>query len=49
VVTGLMFINEDLPEMHSISETAPEPLTGMAFEDLNPGSKALADLQEKMR
>jgi 2-oxoglutarate ferredoxin oxidoreductase subunit beta len=49
VVTGLMFINEDLPEMHTISETATQPLTQMQFESLNPGSEALKTLQKGMR
>ena len=49
VVTGLMFINEDLPEMHTISETAAQPLTQAKFESLNPGSDALKDLQKGMR
>jgi 2-oxoglutarate ferredoxin oxidoreductase subunit beta len=49
VVTGLMFINQGLPEMHAISETAVEPLAHSDFEALNPGSEALADLQKGMR
>ncbi len=49
VVTGLMFINENLPEMHDISETAELPLTHIAFNELNPGSQALAELQKRMR
>ncbi len=49
VVTGLMFMNQGLPEMHAISETAVQPLTHMDFETLNPGSQALADLQKGLR
>jgi 2-oxoglutarate/2-oxoacid ferredoxin oxidoreductase subunit beta len=49
VVTGLMFINEDLPELHAISGTAKTPLTRMSYEDLNPGSAALAELQKRLR
>ena len=49
VVTGLLFIDEGLPEMHSISKTEATPLAHRDFEDLNPGSEALARLQKGMR
>ena len=49
VVTGLLYINEDLPEMHAISKSEAEPLSTRAHEDLVPGSQALADLQKGMR
>jgi 2-oxoglutarate ferredoxin oxidoreductase subunit beta len=49
VVTGLLFLDETLPEMHDISGTAAEPLMKMPYEDLNPGSDALARLQQRMR
>jgi 2-oxoglutarate ferredoxin oxidoreductase subunit beta len=49
VVTGLLFINGDLPEMHDIYDTAAKPMKDFAFEDLSPGSEALAKLQSRMR
>jgi 2-oxoglutarate ferredoxin oxidoreductase subunit beta len=49
VVTGLMFINEELPELHTISGTARKPLTHTSFDELNPGSAALAKLQQRLR
>ena len=49
VVTGLLYINEDLPEMHAISRTEDRPLASRAYEDLSPGAGALAKLQESMR
>ncbi|HET6593451.1 MAG TPA: 2-oxoacid:ferredoxin oxidoreductase subunit beta [Xanthomonadales bacterium] len=49
VVTGLLFINEDLPEMHEIAGTRQGALTALPFETLNPGSAALAELQRRMR
>jgi 2-oxoglutarate ferredoxin oxidoreductase subunit beta len=49
VVTGLMFINEGLPEMHTISETATQPLARADFDSLNPGSEALKTLQKGLR
>jgi len=49
VVTGLLFINEYLPEMHDIYGTTTTALTEIGFDQLNPGSAALAKLQERMR
>jgi 2-oxoglutarate ferredoxin oxidoreductase subunit beta len=49
VVTGLLFIDEELPEMHVISKTEEFPLAGREFGDLSPGSEALAKLQKGMR
>jgi len=49
VVTGLLFIDEDLPEMHRISKTEEFPLAGRGYEDLSPGAEALARLQKGMR
>ncbi len=49
VVTGLLYIDEDLPEMHAIAQTEAEPLSGRAFSDLSPGAAALAKLQKGMR
>lgn len=48
VVTGLLFINEDLPDMHAIYGTTPVPLKDIGFDELNPGAEALADLQRRM-
>ena len=49
VVTGLLFINEDIPLVHDIQGTSAQPLTEKEFSSLNPGSKALAKLQNRMR
>ena len=49
VVTGLLFINENLPLVHDVSGTSSEPLTQKEFERLNPGSEALARLQKRLR
>jgi 2-oxoglutarate ferredoxin oxidoreductase subunit beta len=49
VVTGLLFINAELPEMHGIYRTSDTPLKDLEFEKLNPGSEALAKLQARMR
>jgi 2-oxoglutarate ferredoxin oxidoreductase subunit beta len=49
VVTGLLFINEDMPLVHDIAGTTDRPLTEVEYASLSPGSKALARLQERMR
>ncbi|QOC23861.1 2-oxoacid:ferredoxin oxidoreductase subunit beta [Wenzhouxiangella sp. AB-CW3] len=49
VVTGLLYLDQDLPEFHQLSGTARQPLRDTGFEHLNPGADALETLQEKMR
>ena len=49
VVTGLLYINAELPEMHKIYRTSATPMKDVEFEELNPGSEALAKLQAGMR
>ncbi|MDT8439131.1 MAG: 2-oxoacid:ferredoxin oxidoreductase subunit beta [Wenzhouxiangellaceae bacterium] len=49
VVTGLLYLNKDLPSFHQIAGTAEQPLTKFAYEDLNPGADALRELQKSLR
>ena len=49
VVTGLLYINAELPEMHRIYRTSEIPMKDLEFEKLVPGSEALAKLQARMR
>lgn len=49
VVTGLLYINPELPDMHDIYKTTKQPLRDISFDKLNPGSEALAKLQARMR
>ena len=49
VVTGLLYINAELPEMHRIYRTSKTPMKDLEFDKLNPGSDALAKLQARMR
>ena len=49
VVTGLLYINSELPDMHRIYRTSETPMKDLEFETLNPGSEALAKLQARMR
>ena len=49
IVTGLLYIDETLPDMHECNKTVGTPLVDLPFEDLCPGSDALASLQERYR
>lgn len=49
IPTGLLFIDEALPDMHTIAETAKKPLRDYDYADLTPGSAALEKLQRSMR
>ena len=49
IVTGLLFIDQNVPDMHEQSRTMSKPLKDMEYADLNPGSAALAELQKRMK
>ncbi|PKL95215.1 MAG: 2-oxoglutarate ferredoxin oxidoreductase subunit beta [Gammaproteobacteria bacterium HGW-Gammaproteobacteria-8] len=49
VVTGLLYLNAELPSFHQIAGTAARPLTQFSHAELNPGAEALQRLQRAMR
>ncbi|MEX1256336.1 MAG: 2-oxoacid:ferredoxin oxidoreductase subunit beta [Gemmatimonadota bacterium] len=49
IVTGLLHIREEAPEMHGVSGTVETPLVDLPFEGLCPGSAALEKLQRGYR
>jgi 2-oxoglutarate ferredoxin oxidoreductase subunit beta len=49
VVTGLLYIEEGVPDMHAQNATVSSPLVDLPFEDLCPGADALDQLQENFR
>jgi len=49
VVTGLLYINESVPDLHETSRTPETPLVDVPFERLSPGAAALEALQEEYR
>jgi len=49
VVTGLLFVDDQIPEMHAIYGTAKKPLSQLDYERLVPGAGALAKLQRGMK
>ncbi|MCA1779084.1 MAG: 2-oxoacid:ferredoxin oxidoreductase subunit beta [Xanthomonadaceae bacterium] len=49
VVTGLLYLNKELPTFHEIAGTAKQALTAFEFEQLSPGAEALVELQKGLR
>jgi 2-oxoglutarate ferredoxin oxidoreductase subunit beta len=49
IVTGLLFADESVSDLHEMSNTAETPLAQMPYEKLCPGSSALEQLQEEFR
>src|SRR6476469_5222019 len=49
VVTGLLYLDESAPDMHAVAGTVETPLVDLAFEELCPGSAALAELMAEYR
>ena len=49
VVTGLVYAEETVPDLHELAATPQEPLAALPFDRLCPGSDALATLQNSFR
>jgi 2-oxoglutarate/2-oxoacid ferredoxin oxidoreductase subunit beta len=49
VVTGLLYVDESVPELHEMNATPDVALSKLPHETLCPGSAALAALQEDFR
>jgi 2-oxoglutarate ferredoxin oxidoreductase subunit beta len=49
VVTGLLYIDADRADMHTLAHTVDEDLINIPFEDLCPGADALAEIQNRFR
>jgi 2-oxoglutarate ferredoxin oxidoreductase subunit beta len=49
VPTGLLFVDESLGDMHEMNGTVPRPLAEVPYEELCPGSAALARLMDEHR
>ncbi|MEE2684504.1 MAG: 2-oxoacid:ferredoxin oxidoreductase subunit beta [Pseudomonadota bacterium] len=46
IVTGLLFIDEAVPDMHNLNNTSDVPLNELEFKDLCPGSSVLKKIQK---
>jgi 2-oxoglutarate ferredoxin oxidoreductase subunit beta len=49
VVTGLVFADESVPDLHELSRTPEVPLASLPFDRLCPGAGELAALQDSFR
>jgi 2-oxoglutarate ferredoxin oxidoreductase subunit beta len=49
MVTGLLYIDETVPDLHEMNQTTDVPLTKLGFDKLCPGAAALDRLQEDFR
>lgn len=49
ILTGVLFVDESVPDMHEAGNTPDKALNTLAFEKLCPGSEALNKLQEEFR
>lgn len=49
VITGLLYYDDSLQEMHDLSQIVDEPLSTVAHETLCPGDEALQELQKSWR
>jgi len=49
IVTGLLYIDQNVTDMHTQCRTVSTSLRDEGFEVLNPGSAALAELQKGMK
>jgi 2-oxoglutarate ferredoxin oxidoreductase subunit beta len=49
VVTGLLYAEEGVPDLHELAGTPEEPLASLPFDRLCPGAGELASLQEGFR
>lgn len=49
VVTGLLYLDEMVPDLHEMSQTPETPLSRLPYEKLSPGADELARLQEEFR
>jgi 2-oxoglutarate/2-oxoacid ferredoxin oxidoreductase subunit beta len=49
IVTGLLFADETVPDLHEMNNTCDAPLSQLPYEKLCPGREALDRLQEEFR
>lgn len=49
VLTGLLYLDETQPDMHTLNRMETRPLNEIPFEELNPGAEKLANLQAEFR
>jgi 2-oxoglutarate ferredoxin oxidoreductase subunit beta len=49
IITGLLYIDEEMGDMHDLSGSVDRPLSKIPYEELNPGSESLASVMNRYR
>ena len=49
VVTGLLYIDEDTADLHTLLSTTQEPLNAVSMDDLCPGNAQLQKINKTFR
>ncbi len=49
IVTGLLYIDRSIPDMHELLNTIDEPLRDLDYASLSPGAAALEELNRRFR
>ncbi len=49
IVTGLLYLDESVPDLHQLNGTPEEPLWSLPYERLCPGAAELAQFQARLR
>jgi 2-oxoglutarate ferredoxin oxidoreductase subunit beta len=49
IVTGLLYVDESVEDVHELNNTVEQPLARLPFDSLCPGAAELAKLQERFR
>ncbi len=49
IITGLLYIDEEMGDMHHLSGSVDEPLSKIPYETLNPGAATLSKLMDRYR
>jgi len=49
IATGLLYVDEDVPDLHEMNSTPATALSRLSYEKLCPGTAALNELQEDFR
>jgi 2-oxoglutarate/2-oxoacid ferredoxin oxidoreductase subunit beta len=49
IITGLLYIDEEMGDMHDLSGSVDRPLSKIPYEELNPGPEKLAKVMSRYR
>jgi 2-oxoglutarate/2-oxoacid ferredoxin oxidoreductase subunit beta len=49
IATGILYVDESLPDLHELNNSSEEPLVRMPFSRLSPGAARLAEIQQGWR